>query len=292
MKFVQSVWSKAAMHSGGWHQYHGHWPSPRYHWCSWVLSSCWAQKHYGNLELITDNAGAHWLVDQLKLPFTSVRTDLEKINVSPRLWAYGKIVAYSLQQEPFFHIDGDVFLMGKLPAKYESADLVCQFFEQGPHYPNFEATYDHNRKEIEKVIPRLPSFWRFMNEASAGNCGIFGGANLDAVGRYTRDVIELVTHPDNASGWKHVRMNVFGNCVIEQQALWCSAREQNVPLTPLFQNTDFADVDTFRRKALELHFNHVATAKIAPVGEHLEQRVRQEYPEQFQIIQRLAHRTL
>src|ERR1700677_5057837 len=127
MKIVQSLWSKPAQPSGGWKNHAGHWPDPRFFWCSWVLSTQWAFKHYGQVELVTDDEGARWLIDKLKLPFTTIRTDLQSVDVPPRIWAFGKIIAYSLQTEPFFHIDGDVYLMGKLPEKYETVDLLCQF---------------------------------------------------------------------------------------------------------------------------------------------------------------------
>ncbi|MGA2439455.1 MAG: DUF6734 family protein [Tepidisphaeraceae bacterium] len=286
MKIVQSLWSKPAQASGGWERHTGHWPSPHFFWCSWVLSTQWAFKHYGNVELVTDDEGARWLVDRLKLPFTSVRTDLHSLDVPESLWAFGKIAAYALQKEPFFHIDGDVYLMGKLPQKYETVDLLCQFFEQYPAYPNFEYFYDKNRAAIEKSSSWLPGFWKFMNERSAANCGIMGGANIDAIQKYASDVRGLVLHPQNRAIWTDASLNLYVNCVIEQQALWCSAREQGVTLTPLFENTDFSDVDSFRRKALATNFNHAASiAKNRSFGTHLKERVQAEYPEQYRIIE-------
>jgi len=288
MKIVQSLWSKPADASGGWEYHGGHWPHPAFFWCSWVLSTSWAFKHYGQVELVTDDEGARWLIDKLKLPFTSVKTDLQSLEVPAHLWAFGKIVAYAAQKEPFFHIDGDVYLMGRLPQKYETVDLLCQFFEQYPAYPNFEYVYDKNREAIEKTIPRLPEFWRFMSERSAANCGIIGGTNIDAIQKYTSDVRDLVMHPQNRPLWADAPLNPYANCVIEQQTLWCSAREQGATLTPLFENTDFCDVDSLRRKALVTNFNHAASLAKNPVfGRNLAARVRAEYPEQYRIIESL-----
>jgi hypothetical protein len=288
MRIVQSLWSVPAQASGGWEHHRGGWSEAKFFWHSWALSTHWALKHYGNVELVTDAEGARWLVDRLKLPFTSVRADvLEKVDAPGHLWAFGKIVAYAAQQESFFHIDADVYLMGKLPDRYEQAAMLCQFFEQAPAYTHFRRIYDENREAMERTLPWLPAFWRFMDERSAGNCGILGGCNIEAIQRYTRDVIELVTCAANRDQWKNVALNRFGNCVVEQQTLWCSAREQGVPLIPLFENTDFADEESLRRKAMAIGFNHAASVKTELLGLELARRVEEEFPEQYRIIERL-----
>jgi hypothetical protein len=292
MKIVQSLWSEPAKKYGGYLRYHGRWPHPRLFWYSWVISTAWAHKHYGVVELVTDNEGARWLVDKLKLPFTSVRTDLENLGVRGELWAYGKIVAYATQQEPFFHIDGDVYLDGRLPQRYEKADLVCQLFEQADNLDGFERIYDENVRLMEKSLPSLPSFWPFMTERCAGNCGIFGGSNVAAIQKYTADVKALVTNPINAPGWAGMTFNNAMSCVIEQQALWCSAREQGIPLTPIFENSDFEDPEVFKQKALETHFNHAAVEGKNPVfGTELGKIVERDYPTQYKIINDLYPRT-
>jgi hypothetical protein len=76
-----------------------------------VLSWQTASQHYPNTCLITDSDGAKILVDQLGLQFASVSTVLDDLaNEDPAWWSLGKLYAYSLQQEPFVHIDSDVYL--------------------------------------------------------------------------------------------------------------------------------------------------------------------------------------
>jgi len=291
MRIVQSLWSKPAADFSGYAQYHGRWPHARFFWLSWVISTGWAHKHYGDVELVTDTEGARWLVDKLRLPFTSVRTDLNTLAAPPKLWAAGKIVAYSVQREPFFHIDGDVYLTGKLPARFESAELVCQFVEEPITYPAFARIYDANRLAIERHVPKLPAFWPYMEERAAPNCGIVGGRNIEAFGRYARDVMSMLNDPANAQGWRRMQLHDAVNCVVEQQTLWCSAREQGIAITPLFEPDDFRDDEFFRRKALETHFNHAALeGKNPDFGQHLAERVEAEFPEQFRIISDLFPR--
>jgi hypothetical protein len=241
---------------------------------------------------VTDSEGVRWLVGKLKLPFTTIRTDLDSLDMPGEFWAYGKVVAYGLQEEPFFHIDGDVYLTGKLPKKYEKAALVCQFFEEAGSFPYYKVIYENNRRLLERQLKYLPRCWRHAEDHSAGNCGIFGGRNIDAVRQYVADVKALVTDPRNASGWKAVKITDRINCVVEQLMLWCSAREQNIPITPLFEVADFRDPAKFKAKALRLHFNHAAAEGKNPrFGEHLGQCVEAEFPEQFAAINRAFPRT-
>jgi hypothetical protein len=215
---------------------------------------------------------------------------LEGLGAPAHLWAFGKIAAYAAQSEPFFHIDGDVYLGAKLPERYEQAQIVCQFFEQAPAYDHFNHIYDENRVAIERGAAWLPASWRFMGERSAANCGIIGGRNIDAIRRYTDDVIRLVNGAENRESWGKIVLNRFANCVVEQQTLWCSAREQGVAITPLFENTDFADAVSTERKALALNFNHAAGVRTEVLGKELARQVQLLFPEQYEIIERLFPR--
>src|SRR5205085_1090180 len=125
------------------------------------------------------------------------------------------------------------------------------------------------------------------------NCGIFGGTNIAAIQRYCADVIDLVSCEENKAGWLKVPVTVAMSCVIEQQTLWCSAREQGVTLTPLFENTDFADAEFFRQKAMRVNFNHAAAEGKNPTfGSYLGKRVEEEFSQQYAILNEIYPRTM
>ena len=78
---------------------------------SFALALFCARSFFSKVILYTDNQGKkdvepfHQLIDE-------VHTDIEILNEQdiPRsLWAYPKIITYSLQEQPFLHIDNDVF---------------------------------------------------------------------------------------------------------------------------------------------------------------------------------------
>ena len=80
------------------------------------------------------------LVDQLGLPFSEVSTELERLrDVDPGWWAtLGKLVAYSIQDRPFVHLDSDVFLWKGLPHHLLNSPVFTQnpegFHHHDPHY--------------------------------------------------------------------------------------------------------------------------------------------------------------
>ena len=55
------------------------------------------------------------LVDRLKLPYKEVHVVYDDLAVLPHHWAIAKIKTYTLQEEPFIHVDGDIYIPNPLP---------------------------------------------------------------------------------------------------------------------------------------------------------------------------------
>src|ERR1700733_2703918 len=117
MRAVWSFWSRPYQaHTGQ------RWSSPMHHLLAWGLSLDTARRHYPETVLVTDSAGKQLLVDRLGLGFKSVSTELDRLaGADPAWWALGKLVAYSLQDQPFVHIDSDVFLWKSLSKEVAEA---------------------------------------------------------------------------------------------------------------------------------------------------------------------------
>ena len=101
------------------------------------LSCLLAKTYYGRVEFVTDELG-YDLSSILKLPFT--KTDVLSFkHVDDKFWAYGKLKAYELQEEPFLHIDNDVFLFRRFPKIIHQAPVVAEMLETNNiHYKNGE----------------------------------------------------------------------------------------------------------------------------------------------------------
>jgi len=108
------------------------WAAPEYHLISWALSCLQLHKIYGNVSLYGNTPAVRLLIDTLQLPYSKAYlTHDELIPVHPDLWALSKIHTYSLQEQPFLHIDSDAFIF--LPffnlVVYEASDTGFSLYD-------------------------------------------------------------------------------------------------------------------------------------------------------------------
>jgi hypothetical protein len=284
MRAVWSLWSKpfAAATAHGWHR-------PEHHLLAWGLSLLLARRHYPETALVTDSAGKALLVDTLGLSFTSVSTELDCLrDADPDLWALGKLVAYSIQDEPFIHLDTDVFLWRALPARLTSAPVLAQHREQfdtdsGGGDPRvIEDAFAHAGLELPVEWEWARSRWgKTVFEA---NCGIAGGTDVEFLRYYARLALDLVMSPLHAPAWAVCGGREPLNMMIEQFMLSaCLDFHRSHPDSPfrgvnaryLFPSPHAA-FDS--RYAARLGFTHLlGDAKRHPgVARRLEDRVRAE----------------
>ena len=112
MNFIQTLYIDADKDP---FRYSFGWVAPEYHLMGWALSCLQLHKLYGNIALFANSQAARLLIDTLQLPYAEVHTAHDKLCLPhPDLWALAKIYTYSLQEQPFLHIDGDVFLFEPL----------------------------------------------------------------------------------------------------------------------------------------------------------------------------------
>lgn len=285
MRAVWTFWSKPYQA-----QTNLRWSAELHHLLAWELSLQAASRHYPETMLVTDRAGKKLLIDQLGLPFVHVSTELERLaNVDPGWWALGKFVAYSMQDQPFVHIDTDVFLWQRLPAQVASAPLFTQCPE---FYPNGSKP---SLEEIERAFGRhrelLPVEWEWARSKTDGyfseeNCGILGGSRVDFIRYYAQTALNLVLGPDKATAWSDLPNKTNHNFTVEQFLLAAcvgfhrfhpSSPYRGVKATHLFSSVD--EACDFNH-AGKLGFTHLwGGAKSHPeVGRRLEERVRKDNP--------------
>jgi len=286
MRAVWSFWGRPFYAYKG-----GIWSSPLHHLLAWAVSLHSARRHYPDTMLVTDRRGKKLLVDQLGLPFAHVSTELERLNgADPGWWALGKLVAYSLQDRPFVHIDSDVFLWNPLPQHVVDAPV----FAQCPEYFHANDSWCSPR-DVERVFAEhgaiLPVEWEWArsNEEPCfkeENCGILGGSHVAFLRHYARTAMELVLDPRNALAWARFPEKGGLNMIIEQFLLSaCLEFHRFHPRSPyrgvrighLFPSLGDA-FDSAR--ATRAGFTHLlGDAKSSPaVGRRLEERVRREDP--------------
>lgn len=208
------------------------WNRPEFHLMAWTLSCLQLHSYYEDVELYTNNEGGHWLIDLLHLPYTKVHTDLNSFSLlHPKIWASSKIYTYSLQKEPFIHVDGDIFLFSKLPEELTNAPLVCQNFEIATDY------YTKTQKELIKYFSYFPSAvdkdFHSGKMINAVNAGLLGGHDIDFFQEYTKEAFLYIKN--NSDHFENVDMDKF-NVFFEQHLFYVLAKERNIPISSLFKD--------------------------------------------------------
>ncbi|HEY9878636.1 MAG TPA: DUF6734 family protein [Leptolyngbyaceae cyanobacterium] len=274
------------------------WFTEKHHLLAWILSLETARKHYPETALITDDAGARMLVDGLGLEFDSVSTELNTLHdQDPDWWILGKLWAYRSQSYPFVHIDSDVFLWKALPEDLDTAPV----FTQNPEYFLFghhNATCWWYRPEIFNARVKgtegwLPDEWYWAiahRYSQAYCCGIFGGNQIDFIRHYADLALQMATHARNQVAFAQMDNKPGDSLLIEQYLLAAciayhqqdsESRFQTVTMQCLFESPEAA----FSSEQPErLGYTHlIGNAKHdAAIAKRLEQRVANDYPEQYE----------
>lgn len=142
-----------------------------------ALSLLCASRHFQEVQFISTDWGCD-MMRELGMPVTHYSSKLNDMKgVSQYFWAYGKLLAYNEQTEPFVHIDNDVFLWDPLPDRILKAHLCFQshepFDKEGyKYYEMLRPCFD--KAPVKPQIIEDNPVYDF-----AYNCGICGGHNLD-----------------------------------------------------------------------------------------------------------------
>ena len=252
MKIIQSFWTGKINHirdnSFGW-------ASSKYNLISWILSVNQLRKYYEEVELFTDQLGAEILIDTLKLPYSKVHIVLNELDSYHKdLWAISKIKTYSLQKEPFLHVDGDVFIWNAFPEDLMKANLITQ---------NLERTTAYYRKMWSGIEPNLsyiPEEFNTFNTTKNGfacNMGIVGGVDIEFYTNYAVKAFEFVDKNEDA--WDTINNHNF-NVFFEQLIYYELAKKQNKKIDYLFEDipddnkyVGFGDFDKVPNERTYLH---------------------------------------
>jgi hypothetical protein len=206
------------------------WVAPEYHIMSWALSCLQLRKLYPVVDLHANSSAAKLLIDTLGLPYSNVHLTHDQLTlVDPRLWALPKIHTYSLQQDPFLHVDGDVFLFNKFDECLLNSELIAQNIEQATSY------YLSTQKQLIEHFNYFPKCVKADFESGipirAVNAGILGGNNVGFINEYANEVFTYINK--NSNKLKYVNIDLF-NVFFEQHLFYSLAKERHLSISPLF----------------------------------------------------------
>lgn len=194
MKAIYSYWDT----TGNLTKSAGNWLNPQFMFYSLVHSAKKSKEIFGRVEMITTTK-CKPIFDKLEI-FDAVGTELDEISHYPRsLWALGKIKAYSIQTEPFIHIDNDLQLEDASVLELsKNYDFIVQELEDR-RYENtgkpFATGWYHT---YIPTIQYLKEYDGYVNPNYvyqvdyAYNMGVYGCKDLDFNKRYCKEVFKTV----------------------------------------------------------------------------------------------------
>ncbi len=282
MKIIQSYWSKPSrINKASFNdKAYGGWRHKKYEYMSWALSCLTLKKFYPDIEVVTDLAGKKLLIDQLELPYKNVRIELDCLDKYPEeLWAVGKLLAYGLQDEPFIHVDNDIFIWEKFSAKIEKAQLVAQHVDDEETHYNF--AMDHLKTNNIQIPSILLKDLRRYNKYNASNAGIIGGNNIDFFKEYVKEAFDFI---DSQFGKTHKTIIGSSCAIIYEQYLYSAlARKNTIKICHLFEEKEKKTMNlvNFMNKYGRKKYVHLYSfSKFFPeYCRELEHQLLLEYPE-------------
>lgn len=131
------------------------------------LSVLHSKRFIGKVKLVCNTTGKTYLG---QCGFDEIDTCLDSISFNKNFWAYPKIYAYSIQKEPFLHIDLDAILWEKPSQEYLNAPACFQHKELFHIHRAYPQVLDKYKKHGEKV--------KINKLKYAYCCGFTGGNDL------------------------------------------------------------------------------------------------------------------
>lgn len=233
------------------------WIRPEFHLMGWALSALQLYKFYGSVELYGNTQAIDLLINNLNLPYTKVHRSHDDFKLADEgLWALPKIYTYEIQESPFLHLDGDVFIFDKFSDNLLEQELISQNLETFT-----EDYYTKAMIEIIKYFNYFPSTvekdFNSPEQSYALNAGILGGTNLSFFKEYTKEAFNYIDK--NKEQFKYIDVNLF-NVFFEQHLFFVMAKEKKIPIGYLlnsFEDNGYNGLGNFHEAPFDIKYLHL-----------------------------------
>lgn len=293
MRAVWSLWSKPMRGAYG-----GGWPSLHHHLLSSVLSVQTCRRFFDGAHLVADSEAATLFAERLGLHFDSISLTLDALDsADPDLWALGKLHAYSVQTQPFLHIDADVYLWKPPRGEPHAADVFTAYpelREYGQSYCRCASLKAAVHRVSGWLPEELDSYVPSASMLEAENCAMIGGNRVDFIRYYADLAIRAVDHPANRYAWKRRGSMMQDMLIFEQHMLSAvfrfHAERPGSPFAGVRLVHMFASEGDCVRDSAEAGFTHLLSRFKDDRGllDRLSARVRRDYPDYCERIMTIA----
>ncbi|KWW27685.1 MAG: Uncharacterized protein AUK64_2073 [bacterium P201] len=202
--------------------------TPDMNWKSMALSCLLLKRHFKEVTLYCNHRVKNVIIDKLKIPYDNIIEvpDFMEEYKECNLWALPKIYTYSLQHEPFLHVDCDWFMFEKLSDSILEADVFGQNIEYDDQM--------YNRHVLEKLISNgcvLPSLvideYKQEKILRVVNAGILGGNDIPIIQKYVGVIFDFIN--DNKTILQELN-DGFVNSIYEQLFFYLIAQKHHCKL--------------------------------------------------------------
>lgn len=178
-----------------------------------LLSVHLAKFSFDKIVLYT-NKEIEIIVRRLNIPYDEIITEPFD-GFSSKTFSVPKIITYSLQTEPFAHIDLDTFIyslpkkLEEIPVFYASQDIPLK---PDNTFQSNESMYNTYMKGTFEISDKLdPNFKKHIDFFDIPNMCIFGGTDYELIKKASEYC--LMIYNDNKD---HFDSNYYYACIIEQ----------------------------------------------------------------------------
>lgn len=215
MKYIHSIWSKPATNDNFDNKFDVKYLSKNFY--SYLLSALLIKKMGHSIELYCDKNSEEMYS---MIPYDKINVvDYESDGVDSKFWIWGKIKTHILMNEPYIHIDGDVFLFRDiLNEKYDNKHAaVVQSLENDKTVGGgFDNVY------LKSTIPfpdgKYDINWKKYNY-EAYNCGVVGFNDMKLKNIYANKVKEILVDLSTNNDFDDNRKKYDGMFLIAEQSL-------------------------------------------------------------------------
>ena len=167
---------------------------------SWITSVKSAKLHFKNVVLVTDTWAWDNIFSKLDLPFDEVKLTLDSIDENTNMWAISKAHAILEMNEPFLHIDSDVYIWEALDKKYLMSNLLVQSNESSEsdiQSDFYYSLYEIHNLYFKGINTYLDNSNLIERDIYAYNCGVVGGTDVEFLRKWAKQMIETAHYFDS-----------------------------------------------------------------------------------------------
>jgi hypothetical protein len=167
---------------------------------SWSVSVKLARRHFTKVILVTDTWAWKNLFEPLGLPIDEVKIILDDINYTTDMWSTAKAYAIMEMDDPFVHLDPDVYLWSGLNKEILESKVFAQSREgKWDPYQNqlYSKRSDDYHMNFEGACKYFDNFHAENLEHLAYNTGVVGGNDLEFLKKWAHNMISLVNLYDS-----------------------------------------------------------------------------------------------